>query len=83
MVRSPFCSLTRGQGVNDLYVFRLEVLRALVGHIPPNPLWAEVVWQKQEELRKQAAGTSETSRPAMPVSSTRPSQELLSRSQMR
>ncbi|KAH9927406.1 hypothetical protein B0H21DRAFT_781280 [Amylocystis lapponica] len=31
----------------------LEVLRALVGHIPPNPLWAEMVWQRQEELARQ------------------------------
>ncbi|KAG9312056.1 hypothetical protein JVU11DRAFT_7337 [Chiua virens] len=31
----------------------LEVLRALVGHIPPNPLWAELVWQRQHELAGQ------------------------------
>ena len=31
-------------------LFRLEVLRALVGRIPPNPLWAELVWQRQQEL---------------------------------
>ncbi|TFK44352.1 hypothetical protein BDQ12DRAFT_672830 [Crucibulum laeve] len=30
----------------------LEVLRALVGHIPPHPLWAELLWQRQEELAK-------------------------------
>ncbi|KAL6305019.1 hypothetical protein BKA93DRAFT_732094, partial [Sparassis latifolia] len=30
----------------------LEVLRALVGHIPPNPLWAEVVWQRKHELQQ-------------------------------
>jgi len=28
----------------------LEVLRALVGRIPPNPLWAELVWQRQQDL---------------------------------
>lgn len=28
---------------------RLEVLGALVGRIPPNPLWAELLWQKQQE----------------------------------
>ncbi|KAG8985831.1 Bud site selection protein bud4 [Tulasnella sp. 427] len=28
----------------------LEILRALIGRIPPNPLWAELVWQRQEEL---------------------------------
>ncbi|KAA1470646.1 hypothetical protein DENSPDRAFT_774642, partial [Dentipellis sp. KUC8613] len=31
----------------------LEVLRALVGRIPPNPLWAELLWQRQQELAKQ------------------------------
>ncbi|KAJ7714951.1 hypothetical protein B0H14DRAFT_3014700 [Mycena olivaceomarginata] len=30
----------------------LEVLRALVGHIPPHPLWGELLWQRQEELRR-------------------------------
>ncbi|KZV67288.1 hypothetical protein PENSPDRAFT_635970 [Peniophora sp. CONT] len=34
----------------------LEVLRALVGRIPPNPLWAELLWQRQQELAK--AGSS-------------------------
>ncbi|EJD41589.1 hypothetical protein AURDEDRAFT_186410 [Auricularia subglabra TFB-10046 SS5] len=29
----------------------LEVLNALVGHIPPNPLWAEMVWQRQHETQ--------------------------------
>ncbi|KAJ7287283.1 hypothetical protein C8J57DRAFT_1283412 [Mycena rebaudengoi] len=33
----------------------LEVLRALVGHIPPHPLWGELLWQRQEELSKRAA----------------------------
>ncbi|KIO21203.1 hypothetical protein M407DRAFT_29195 [Tulasnella calospora MUT 4182] len=28
----------------------LEILRALIGRIPPNPLWAELVWQRQEEI---------------------------------
>jgi hypothetical protein len=31
------CSLVTNNG-------RLEVLRALVGHIPPNPPWAELSW---------------------------------------
>ncbi|KIP05001.1 hypothetical protein PHLGIDRAFT_75008, partial [Phlebiopsis gigantea 11061_1 CR5-6] len=31
----------------------LEVLRALVGRIPPNPLWAELIWQRQQEMGKQ------------------------------
>lgn len=34
-------------------ISRLEVLGALVGHIPPNPLWAELIWQRQQELAKQ------------------------------
>ncbi|KAL4071248.1 hypothetical protein V8B97DRAFT_436977 [Scleroderma yunnanense] len=33
----------------------LGVLRALVGHIPPNPLWAELVWQRQQEVAKQSS----------------------------
>ncbi|KZV84174.1 hypothetical protein EXIGLDRAFT_655387 [Exidia glandulosa HHB12029] len=32
----------------------LEVLKALVGHIPPNPLWAELVWQRQQEAAQKA-----------------------------
>ncbi|KAG2077802.1 hypothetical protein BDR04DRAFT_1138302 [Suillus decipiens] len=31
----------------------LDVFRALVGHIPPNPLWAELIWQRQQEMAKQ------------------------------
>ncbi|KAI0665699.1 hypothetical protein C8Q78DRAFT_1157498 [Trametes maxima] len=30
----------------------LEVLRAMVGRIPPNPLWAEMLWQQQQEQTK-------------------------------
>lgn len=37
---------------------RLDVLRALVGHIPPKPLWAELVWLRQEELAKQAGSAA-------------------------
>ncbi|KAF9452728.1 hypothetical protein P691DRAFT_721123 [Macrolepiota fuliginosa MF-IS2] len=36
----------------------LEVLRALVGHIPPHPLWAELLWQRQEELAKRTEGSA-------------------------
>ncbi|KAI0314674.1 hypothetical protein OF83DRAFT_421696 [Amylostereum chailletii] len=36
----------------------LEVLRSLVGRIPPNPLWAELLWQRQQELAKQSAPSS-------------------------
>ncbi|KAF9268838.1 hypothetical protein L218DRAFT_954272 [Marasmius fiardii PR-910] len=28
----------------------MEILRALVGHIPPHPLWAELLWQRQTDL---------------------------------
>lgn len=31
----------------------LDVFRALVGHIPPNPLWAELIWQRQQDMAKQ------------------------------
>ncbi|EIN06714.1 hypothetical protein PUNSTDRAFT_136551 [Punctularia strigosozonata HHB-11173 SS5] len=31
----------------------LELLRALVGRIPPNPLWAELLWLRQAELARQ------------------------------
>ncbi|KAH9846776.1 hypothetical protein C2E23DRAFT_788645 [Lenzites betulinus] len=30
----------------------LEVLRAMVGRIPPNPLWAEMLWQQQQDQTK-------------------------------
>lgn len=41
----------------------LEVLRALVGHIPPHPLWGELLWQRQDELTKRAEGAPDSSRP--------------------
>ncbi|KAF8308284.1 hypothetical protein DL93DRAFT_2171244 [Clavulina sp. PMI_390] len=28
----------------------LQIFRALMGRIPPNPLWAELVWQRQQDL---------------------------------
>ncbi|KAF5345332.1 hypothetical protein D9758_008424 [Tetrapyrgos nigripes] len=41
----------------------LEVLRALVGHIPPHPLWAELLWQRFEDLNKaRAANASQPAR---------------------
>lgn len=74
----------------DRQKFRLEVLRALVGHIPPNPLWAELVWQRQEELKKQTAsahsageGSAQSSRPALSGPSIRTSRDALSTSQLR
>ncbi|KAF8070437.1 hypothetical protein FPV67DRAFT_1487386 [Lyophyllum atratum] len=30
----------------------LDVLRALVGHIPPHPFWAELLWQRQDEMAR-------------------------------
>jgi len=37
----------------------LDVLKALVGRIPPKPLWAEVLWQKQQaEHAKQTGSTA-------------------------
>jgi hypothetical protein len=63
--------------IADEYPKRLEVLRALVGHIPPNPLWAELIWQRQEELKKQAAAAAaQTFRPPLP---TRSAQDAMSR----
>lgn len=42
----------------------LDVLRALVGHIPPHPLWAELLWQRQEELSKKTKSGSAPMRPS-------------------
>ncbi|KAJ3566528.1 hypothetical protein NP233_g6949 [Leucocoprinus birnbaumii] len=39
----------------------LEVFRALVGHIPPHPLWAELLWQRQEEAAKRTDDTQSQS----------------------
>ena len=36
--------------VAQIHLLRLEILGALVGRIPPNPLWAELLWQKQQEM---------------------------------
>ncbi|ESK93623.1 gtp binding protein [Moniliophthora roreri MCA 2997] len=36
----------------------LEVLRALVGHIPPHPLWAELLWQRQNDLNSRNAAST-------------------------
>ena len=76
-VPSPSCQLV-GE-MNYLYIYRLEVLRALVSHIPPNPLWAEVIWQRQAELRQQSAGMPQPSRPT--ILTSRSSREMLSRNQ--
>ncbi|KAF9456947.1 hypothetical protein BDZ94DRAFT_1274444 [Collybia nuda] len=39
----------------------LDVLRALVGHIPPHPLWAELLWQRQEDLSRKAQSSASPS----------------------
>ncbi|KAG5637515.1 hypothetical protein H0H81_004266 [Sphagnurus paluster] len=39
----------------------LEVLRALIGHIPPHPFWAELLWQRQEELTRAAQSSARAS----------------------
>lgn len=38
----------------------LEIFRALVGRIPPHPLWGELLWQRQEELTKRAQASPTT-----------------------
>ncbi|KAF9478826.1 hypothetical protein BDN70DRAFT_986033 [Pholiota conissans] len=38
----------------------LEVLRALVGRIPPHPLWAELLWQRQDEITKRMAAAQQS-----------------------
>ncbi|KAI0349954.1 hypothetical protein OH77DRAFT_1464614 [Trametes cingulata] len=45
----------------------LEVLRAMIGRIPPNPLWAELLWQQQEQAKNapsQAGGQASARAPA-------------------
>lgn len=49
------------RALNILY--RVSILKALVGRIPPNPLWAEVLFQRQEQS-KQSLQTSAPSPPA-------------------
>ncbi|KZO93860.1 hypothetical protein CALVIDRAFT_566091 [Calocera viscosa TUFC12733] len=34
---------------------KMEVLMARIGRVPDHPLWAEMIWQRQEELSRQAA----------------------------
>ncbi|QRW12446.1 Septin ring organizing protein mid2 [Ceratobasidium sp. AG-Ba] len=38
----------------------LRILRALVGNIPPHPLWAELVWQRHEQAAAAAQHTQLT-----------------------
>ncbi|TFK23955.1 hypothetical protein FA15DRAFT_620133 [Coprinopsis marcescibilis] len=48
----------------------LDVLKALVGKVPPHPLWAELLWQRQEELTKRAQAARQVVRPYDPMAST-------------
>ncbi|KAF8518208.1 hypothetical protein JB92DRAFT_2903861 [Gautieria morchelliformis] len=48
----------------------LEVFRALVGHIPPNPLWAELIWQRQDEMAKGSSSTSPPNASPLPREAT-------------
>ncbi|KLO11072.1 hypothetical protein SCHPADRAFT_855784 [Schizopora paradoxa] len=47
----------------------LDVLRKLVGHIPPNPLWAEMVWQRQSELQKRPSNSGSSTSSSSSASS--------------
>ena len=50
-------------------VFRLRILRALVGNIPPHPLWAELVWQRHEQAAAaQAQQAQQAQTPPSPSS---------------
>ena len=55
---------------------RLDVLRALVNHIPPHPLWAELLWQRQEDLSRDAQRAQMRSQSppvkALPLQNTSP-----------
>ncbi|KIJ51349.1 hypothetical protein M422DRAFT_26767 [Sphaerobolus stellatus SS14] len=57
----------------------LEVLGALVGHIPPNPLWAELVWQRQEEKAREALLEATAARAISPTSTSMSSSTQSSR----
>ncbi|RDX41409.1 hypothetical protein OH76DRAFT_1489500 [Lentinus brumalis] len=41
----------------------VNILKALIGRIPPNPLWAEVLFQRQEQARHAAQPSTSTSTP--------------------
>jgi hypothetical protein len=57
-----------------LFLIRLEVLRALVGHIPPHPLWAELLWQRQDEMTKRMTAAQQSFGQTSPTTS-RPLQQ--------
>ncbi|CAE6332614.1 unnamed protein product [Rhizoctonia solani] len=50
----------------------LRILRALVGNIPPHPLWAELVWQRHEQA---AAAQALTQQQAQQGHQSQPQQE--------
>ena len=53
-------------------LYRLDVLGVLVGHIPPNPLWAELLFQRQEAAAQRKQATSPTSPSSIPRPITSP-----------
>ena len=61
----------------------LDVLGALVGNVPPNPLWAELVWQRQQESERDRGKRAKVAARAGPIGilvcrfrQTRPSTSL-------
>ncbi|KAI0782988.1 hypothetical protein C8Q75DRAFT_811215 [Abortiporus biennis] len=60
---------------DDEKVRWMEILNALVGRIPENPLWAEAVWQRQQDMlrRQEEARQQEMHVPQMDYSRSTPS----------
>lgn len=52
--------------------FRLRILRALVGNIPPHPLWAELVWQRHEQAAAAQTAQAQAQQSQTPPSQTNP-----------
>lgn len=51
--KSKWCvrtSTKRGTTMLTCLSCRLDVLRSIVCHIPPNPLWAELIWQRHRQM---------------------------------
>ena len=57
--------LFRYHSCSDLFN-RLHILRQLIGHIPPNALWAEMLWQKLSDSARSAIAAAPTSSPVKP-----------------
>ena len=45
---------------------RLQVLSVIIGRVPDNPLWAELLWQQQQSLQKQTQQSSSSGRTPIP-----------------